>query len=84
MASALGVVAFAALSFDLFVPTWISFIAFVLVLQIGGAATDVLIDGLVVISGRESESGSSADLQCVIKFLCSTRSTQTKGDLINS
>lgn len=63
IASLLGFIGFLACSFDRGVPTWNSFLAFGFLLQLGGASSDVLIDGIVVKAGRTGGDGNSADLQ---------------------
>ncbi|KAI9136266.1 hypothetical protein BKA69DRAFT_1102498 [Paraphysoderma sedebokerense] len=66
LASLLGVVGFLACSFDGGVPSFGSFVAFGTLIQLGGACSDVLVDGIVVKSGREGGDGNSADLQYVV------------------
>ncbi|KAI9139222.1 folate-biopterin transporter [Paraphysoderma sedebokerense] len=69
LASILGIIGFVFCSFDGGVPSWRSFIAFGFLIQLGGASSDVLVDGIVVKSGRTSEEGNSADLQ-VLSWVC--------------
>ncbi|KAI9136676.1 BT1 family-domain-containing protein [Paraphysoderma sedebokerense] len=63
LAALLGIVGFVACSFDGGVPTWGSFIGFGMLIQLGGACSDVLVDGIVVKAGRDGGQGNSADLQ---------------------